>query len=147
MRLQDIDITTLLPQRRPFVFVDTLEVFDERRTACSYTVPEDGLMTEEGRLSVAGMTENIAQTCAARIGYYNKYILKKGISIGYIGGIKDLRIYRRPAVGERIWTEITVKEDVFGITLADAVIRIDGEVLAETEIKIAMTETPSDENA
>jgi len=144
MELGDLVIDELLPQRRPFVMVDRLIRFDEVGTACELTVREDNIFTEDGALSVPGMTENIAQTCAARIGYYNKYILKRGISIGYIGAIRNMQILRRPKVGEMITTSIDVVEEIFGMTLVDAVIRCGEEILAEAQMKIAMTEMEVD---
>ena len=86
------------------------------------------------------MIENIAQTCAARIGYVNKYILKKGIQIGFIGSIRNLTILELPKVGDIISTTVEVIEDVFGMTLASARILLNGNTIVETEIKIAVKE-------
>ena len=82
--------------------------------------------------------ENIAQTCAARIGYVNKYILRKGIQVGLIGAVRNMEIRRLPRVGEIITTRVEVKEEIFGMTLAEAVVESGGDVLAATEMKIAV---------
>ena len=74
-RIEDIDIHELLPQQEPFVLVDRLTWFDEQRTTTEFTVREDHLMVEDGRLMTCALAENMAQTCAARLGYVNKYIL------------------------------------------------------------------------
>lgn len=71
MTLEEIDILDLIPQRPPFVLIDRLTAFDEARTETRFTVRTEHLMCESGRLQAAGLIENIAQTCAARLGYIN----------------------------------------------------------------------------
>ena len=82
----------------------------------------------------------MAQTCAARLGFINKYILKCGVQVGYIGAIRNFTIHRRPRVGEVLVTTIHVEENVMGMTLATARIEVGGECMAETEIKIALAQ-------
>ena len=61
--------------------ISRLTHFDMVRTVTETEVSAQNIFVEEGRFSASGLIENIAQTCAARIGYVNKYILKKGIQI------------------------------------------------------------------
>ena len=84
------------------------------------------------------MIENIAQTCAARIGFINKYVLKKDVQIGFIGAIRNFEVFDLPKVGQTITTIVNVKEEVFGMTLASARVKRGTQILAETEIKIAI---------
>lgn len=146
--VRSIDIHTLLPQQEPFVLVGRLEHFDKIRVATSTEISSDNIFVssgnspeECGKMSAAGLIENIAQTCAARIGYINKYILKKGIQIGFIGAIRNMKISALPKVGERILTEVEVREEVFGMLLASAVVKAGDRVLATTEMKIAVKES------
>ena len=81
MEFDKIDIHELLPQREPFVMVGRLVYFDNEKTVVQTEVKEDNIFVENGVFTVSGIIENIAQTCAARIGYVNKYILKKGIQL------------------------------------------------------------------
>lgn len=90
--VRSIDINTLLPQRPPFIMIGRLEHFDMVCVSTSTMVKADNIFVEDNQLSASGLIENIAQTCAARIGYINKYILKKGIQIGFIGAIRNLTI-------------------------------------------------------
>lgn len=136
--LRDIDIHTLLPQQEPFVMVGTLVAYDDTHTATETIVKADNIFVEGGELCAEGMVENIAQTCAARIGYVNKYILKRGIQIGFIGSVRHFRLHRLPRVGEIIATRVKIEQEVFGMTLAIATIHSGAELLAETEIKIAV---------
>lgn len=57
------------------------------------------------------MIENIAQTCAARIGYVNKYILKKGIQIGVIAAVRDLKFLAHPKA-DFVFTSVVSGESV-----------------------------------
>ena len=135
--LRSIDIKTLLPQKAPFVMVGTLTYFEMRRTVTEFLVTQDNLFVRDGRLSAAGLVENMAQTCATRLGYVNKYILKKGIQIGYIGAIKNMQIDELPKVGQTITTQVDIREEVFGMLLADASVTSGGKLLASAQMKIA----------
>ena len=138
--LRQIDIHELLPQQEPFVMVGTLVRIDERTTVTQTVIKESNIFVDGKNLSASGLVENIAQTCAARIGYVNKYILKKGIQLGFIGAIRNMKILRLPLVGEEIETSVDVVEEVFGMTLANAIVTCNGETVAMTEMKIAIKE-------
>ena len=144
MNLEDIDIHTLLPQQEPFVMVGRLTHFDMERTVTRTPMTDTNFFVEDGRFSPSGIIENIAQTCAARIGYVNKYILQKGIQLGFIGAIRNLRIHRLPLTGEEIETEIVTVEEVFGMTLVTATVRAGSDIIAEAEMKIAVSEADSE---
>lgn len=138
--LLPIDIHTLLPQKEPFVMVDKLIHFSPTEITSEFQVKEDNLFIESARLMSEGLIEHIAQTCAARIGYINKYILGKDISIGFIGAIRKFCLQRLPQVGETIHTVVSIKEEIFGMTLAAAIVSIGEEIIAKTEMKIAVRE-------
>lgn len=137
---KEINILELLPQRPPFVMVDHLMDYSETQSSCCLTIRPDNVFFENGCLAPAGLIEHIAQTCAARLGYYNCYILKTGVRLGFIGEVKDLDIVRLPRVGEQIETTITVLQDVFDVSLATAEVRVGTEVIATTGLKIAQGE-------
>lgn len=139
-RLQDIPVTELLPQRPPFLFVDTLEAFTETSVRSSFTVPQEGELVEDGHLRSAGLLEHMAQTSALRIGYLSVYVRHVPVRIGYIGQFKGLKINRLPQSGERIVTDLTVRSEVFGITLAEVVVRSGEEILATASLKTALTD-------
>lgn len=137
-QLRQIDIHELLPQQEPFVMIGKLIHFDQTLTVTETLVQEENIFVDGGRFSAAGLMENIAQTCAARIGYANKYILKKDIQLGFIGAVRNFEVKALPKVGDTIVTRVEVKEEIFGMTLAYATIECDGEVLVSTEMKIAI---------
>lgn len=143
MEFDIIDIHELLPQQEPFVMVGKLIHFDMEKTVTQTEVMADNLFVENGMFSASGIIENIAQTCAARIGYVNKYILKKGIQLGFIGAIRNMNLYRCPKIGEMIETSIVTIEEIFGITLVAATVKVADELIADSEMKIALSEVES----
>lgn len=143
MNLNEIDIHELLPQQEPFVMIGKLTHFDMEKTVTETVVKDSNIFTENGVFIASGVIENIAQTCAARIGYVNKYILKKGIQLGFIGAIRNLQLHRCPIVGETIKTTILTIEEIFGMTLVKSTVCVGDEVIAESEMKIALSEVES----
>mgnify|MGYP003310099370 CR=1 FL=1 len=139
--LRTVKIRQLLPQQPPFVMVDTLVRFSMEVSVTETSVREDNIFVEGGRLSAPGMMENIAQTCAARVGYYNKYVLHNDVKIGFIGAIKDFTVNRTPCVGETIVTAVDILEEIFGMTLARATVTCGGETLACAEIKLSVKDS------
>ena len=134
---REIDILELLPQRPPFVMVDHLTDYSETQSSCDLTIRPDNVFRENGELAAAGLIEHIAQTCAARLGYYNIYVLKEGVRLGFIGEVKDLDIVRLPREGETIETTIVVMQEIFDVTLVTAEVRVGEETIATTRLKIA----------
>ncbi len=136
--LAAIDIHELLPQQEPFVMVGRVTSFTDRVLETETVVDAANIFVEDGRFTSTGLIENIAQTCAARIGYINKYILLKGIQVGVIGAIRDLHVSREPRVGETLHTRLEVREEIFGMILADAWVTCGDEEIVSTNIKIAL---------
>jgi predicted hotdog family 3-hydroxylacyl-ACP dehydratase len=143
MNFEDIDIHELLPQHEPFVMVGKLLHYDKDKTVTFTMIQSTNIFVENGLFTASGVIENIAQTCATRIGYINKYILKKDIQLGFIGAIRNLNIHRMPKVGETIETSILTLEEVFGMTLVSAWVKSGDEIIAESEMKIAISEIKS----
>ena len=140
MEIKDIDILTLIPQRRPFVLVDRLLSFNEIESSTDLVIREDNLFCKDGMFLETGIMENIAQTCAARIGYINMYHKNESVKIGDIGSIKDLIITKLPEVGSRLITKVKVISEVFAITLVEAEVYNNDELIAKCEMKISLTD-------
>lgn len=139
--LRTVDIRLLLPQQPPFVMIDTLVRFAMELSVTETTVRKDNIFVEGDRLSAPGMMENIAQTCAARVGYYNRYVLHNAVKIGFIGAIKNFTVNRTPSVGETIVTSVDILEEIFGMTLARATVSCADEILASAEIKLSVKDS------
>ena len=138
--LRGVDIHELLPQQEPFVMIGQLTHFDMSHTTTETVISADNIFVDDDRFSATGLVENIAQTCAARIGYINKYILKKGVQLGFIGAVKKMDIMALPQVGDTIETEIETVAEVLGMILAKGIVRCGERVLVTTDIKIAIKE-------
>lgn len=136
--LRKIDVHELLPQQEPFVMIGSLIHFDKRVTITETEVKAGNIFVDNGCFSSSGLMENIAQSCAARIGYVNKYILKKSVQLGFIGAVRNFDIISLPKIGDVITTKVEIKEEVFGMTLASAIIKSNDKIVATTDIKIAV---------
>ena len=137
----DIPIGEILPQQPPFRFIDTLENYTPESATVAFT-PEVGknLLMEEDHLAAAGLIEHMAQASAARVGYISKYILHIPVSIGFIGQVRKLEISRLPKAGERMETEVFIRQEVFKITLVDVVVKCGDEIIATANLKSALPE-------
>lgn len=136
--LRTVDVHGILPQQEPFVMIDKLVHFEMNTSTTETMVKETNIFVDNGCFSASGMMENIAQTCAARIGFYNKYILHNEVQIGFIGAISKYMIHKLPKVGQMISTKVDILEEIFGMTLAQATITCDGEVIVTAEVKLAV---------
>lgn len=137
--LDEVDVRALLPQQPPFVMIDRLVYFDPIVSITELEVKDDNLFCEEGILSAYGMIENVAQTCAARIGFINQ-LSGEPIKLGFIGAIRQLDIKRLVKSGEVMSTSIRVNEEVFAMTLVTAAIHVGDECVLSCEMKIALSD-------
>lgn len=137
LQLLEISPLDILPQRPPFVMIDRLACCDGEKTATRLAVRGDNLFVSGGRMLASGLLENIAQTCAARLGYFN-LVSGLPVKIGFIGAVRNMHVARVPVVGETLDTTIRVREKVMGMLLADAEIRVAGEVIVSAEMKMAI---------
>ena len=136
MKEEEIDILTLIPQRPPFVMVDRLLHFDTQTTITEFEVRADNIFVDDGKLSSEGLVENIAQTCAARMGYIS-LMSHTPVKVGVIGAISNMAINFLPQCGARLTTRI---EEVFQMTLVNAQVTVGEEVVASANMKIALTD-------
>ena len=141
-KIEEITLNELLPQRSPFVMIDRLVSCDAVFAVTELLLRKDNIFVEDDRLTSSGLVENIAQSCAARIGYIN---LNNGgtVKIGVIGSISNLNIARTPKVGEKLVTTIELISEVMQMTLVEAVVRVGDEEIVRASMKIALTDKES----
>ena len=140
MEFEKINIEELLPQKRPFIMLDALTHFDKVITHTRLKVTAENVFVENNEFTESGVIENIAQTCAARMGYINKYLCSDNVKIGFIGSIKDLVFEELPKVGDKLKTTIEVVSEIFAITLVHAKVEVDNKLIASCEMKISITD-------
>ena len=136
--LRSIDVHTVLPQQEPFVMVGSLIAFSADASTTETEILETNIFVDNRFFSPSGMMENIAQTCAARVGFYNKYVLHKDVQVGFIGAVRNYIINELPPVGTVIHTKVDILQDVFGMTLANAEVTCGDKVFATAEIKLSV---------
>lgn len=129
------DILPFIPQRAPFVMVDALVKAAETTGITRFEVKADNIFIQDGYLTEPALVENIAQTAAARIGYICNE-KQESVPVGFIGAVQNLEIIELPVVGNLIETEITIKNQVFDVTLISGKITCNGRELASCDMKI-----------
>lgn len=140
VRLLDIDIHELLLQQEPFVIVERLTGFDDRHTSTETIVRPSSFFVKHGVLTPCGVMENIAQTCAVRIGYINKYILHRDIQIGVVGALQGMEIGFLPHEGDVLTTRVEVQADMQDMVLLKAVAECAGRVVTSAKVVMALVE-------
>ena len=116
--IQGEGILNLIPQRPPIVMVDSFFGIEKNHSYSGLTV-----------------TAHIAQSAAARIGFLYTRQGEK-VPLGFIGSVDKLKIYDLPKNGMKLFTEITVVQEVFDITLISAQVKVEDKLIAECRMKI-----------
>jgi len=157
MHLANINILDLLPQRPPFIMVDKLIDFEPLSAKTIFEVRDDNLFCKNGIMEETGLIENIAQTCAACMGFrniinnYDSEIFEKKedntsgqksdkVRIGVIAIINSLEINRNPSVGEVLETLMTIEEEYFSTTSVLSEVKIGDEIIACCRMKLVLTD-------
>lgn len=139
-----LKITDLIPQRPPFVMVDKLVSCNMTDAVTELLVCSDNLFCNEGTLSAPGMMENMAQSCAVRMGWINM-VHGECVKIGVIGEIKNCDFLRQPKVDEHITTYVHIIEDIFNLTLAKVEMKVGDETIGRATMKIATLDNTNKE--
>jgi predicted hotdog family 3-hydroxylacyl-ACP dehydratase len=133
--LPETDILPLIPQRAPFVMIDTLTACDEQGASTEFTVKPGNLFVQDNQLREPALVENIAQTAAARMGYICR-TENKPVPVGFIGAVQNLVVKALPVTGEVLHTTILIKNQVFNATVISGEIKTGDKTLATCEMKI-----------
>jgi len=130
-----IELIALIPQKPPFVMIDTLITTDGIRCTTAFTILADNVLCDDGKLNPSGLLENIAQTAAVMSGYSLKMENKERLA-GFIGNIRDFAWTQLPAIGDEIITEVTLDNKVFDVTIITGRIKLGTEEIASCNMKI-----------
>ena len=104
--------------------VGQLISFTEDASATETEIKESNIFVDNGYFCPSGMMENIAQTCAARVGFYNKYVLHKDVQVGFIGAVRNYVINELPPAGSVIHTKVDILQDIFNFHLYLSSVRV-----------------------
>lgn len=130
-------VQSLIPQRAPFVMVQELSEYSESHLISGFEIKEDNLFVHDGFFQASGLIEHQAQSVALHTGY-KYYLLGKDAPTGYIGAIKSFEAEILPEIGDQLVSEVTILNEVMGVTLVDIVTRLNGEVIAKSQMKTAV---------
>ena len=132
-------LLSLIPQKHPFVMVDSLIEYTEQHIVSSYTVREDNILANQNRFTAPGLIENMAQTVALHTGY-KYYLLDRPAPTGYIGAIKRAEILQLPEVSKKLVTTVYILHDIMGVTLVKAEVKCEETLIATSEMKTALAQ-------
>jgi predicted hotdog family 3-hydroxylacyl-ACP dehydratase len=135
--MNPVNARPYIPQQPPIVMVDSFLVCNEALVTTLFRIPKDHIFVQNGQLSAAGLMENIAQTCATRIGWLNR---EKPVKIGVIGSINRMEINSFPLAEQTLETRVDVLSEVFDATIVKAEIKCNGKLVAQGEMKVFVTE-------
>jgi hypothetical protein len=122
-----------IPQRPPFVMVDSLYEKGALHVVSGFGIKADNPMVQRAVLTEGGLVENIAQTAALFAGVR---FVDQGlpVPVGYIAGIKELEVKSLPQVGSKIFTITTLTHDLMNIQV------VEGKIFDEQDQLIARCE-------
>lgn len=127
-------VENLIPQKFPFVMVNSISEYSEEHLISGFTIKEDNIFVHEGVFQASGLIEHQAQSVALHTGY-KFYLLGKEAPTGYIGAIKTFEAETLPKTGDQLVSEVKIINEMMGVTLVEIVTKIDNEVIAKSEMK------------
>ncbi len=128
-------VAQMLPQKAPFVLVSAILSLSETSCTTTFSIPENHVLVFDGKLSAAGLMENIAQSCAAMMGAAGQ---EKGEApkVGFIGDIRNFNCTLLPTAGENIKTIITIENQIFDVSMIAGTVFFNNEKIADCQMKI-----------
>lgn len=130
------DLTLLIPQKPPFVFISSLEKIEDNKSYTTFLFESNHTLCFDNTMSIAGLLEHLAQSAGCKSGYKTFMAGKQG-RIGFIGEIRNFVCYRQPKAGELLQTEIVLEATVFGsVNIISGKTMIGNEEIASCTLKI-----------
>ncbi|HCA09180.1 MULTISPECIES: hypothetical protein [unclassified Chryseobacterium] len=130
-------VGSLIPQRFPFVMVHELTEYSENHLVSGFEIKDDAIFIQDGIFQASGLIEHQAQSVALHTGY-KYHLLGKDAPTGYIGAIKSFEAETLPKTGDRLVSEVTILNEVMGVTLVDIVTKLNGAIIAKSQMKTAV---------
>lgn len=134
---QNQAVQDLIPQKFPFVMVDTLFSYSESELIAGLTVSDDNIFTVDGIFRESGLIEHMAQSVALHTGY-QFFLKKEAAPTGYIGSVSSLSISELPKTGDEIQTKVTILQEFGGITMVEISSSINGSEIAKGQMKTVL---------
>ncbi len=138
MLISKENITSIIPQRAPFVMIDSLLTADETGFKTEFKIASDNLFLENAVLSESALIENIAQTCAAGFGYLNSLVEGGEPKLGFIGAVTHVNVQQAAKENDLIETSVEVLSTFDTIHLVEGTAKSNGNVLVSCQMKIVL---------
>jgi predicted hotdog family 3-hydroxylacyl-ACP dehydratase len=147
-----VDIKKYLPHRAPMLMVDMILEMDDEKVETVFEIKEGNIFLENSFFTEPGLVENMAQTCSSVVA--KDYFIDENNNdktdvnvVGFISGIKTLKIHALPQVGNVIYTKALlvskfITESYSLCTMKCQTFRAD-ELLLEGEITLFIQENKS----
>jgi len=127
-------VESLIPQRFPFVMVNSIAEYSESHLVSGFEIKEENIFVQDGIFQASGLVEHQAQSVALHTGY-KFYLLGKEAPTGYIGAIKSFETDTLPKIGDQLKSEVTILNEMMGVTLVDIVTKLNDEIIAKSQMK------------
>jgi 3-hydroxyacyl-[acyl-carrier-protein] dehydratase len=138
MLINKENITSIIPQRAPFVMIDSLLDANETGFNSNFEITSENLFLENGILSESSLIENIAQTCAAGFGYLNSLIEGGEPKLGFIGAVTQVQVENTAKLNDLIETSVEIVSTFDTIHLVEGVAKSNGKILLTCQMKIVL---------
>lgn len=135
--LRSMDLGKLLPQGEGFLMVGTLVFCDGERTVSETLISADNpFCADDGRFLEAGLLENIAQTCALRMGILCQNNQEAAPKMGVIAAVRKMDMSGTVRVGDTLRTEVIVEAEAFGMLSCRGLVECNGQQICEAELRL-----------
>ncbi len=138
MKVEKANIKNYIPQREPFIMIDSLLDANEEGFKSEFEIVSTNLFLENNILSESSLVENVAQTCAAGFGYLNSLIEDAEPRLGFIGAVTKLTNFNYGHLNDKIETTVNILNTFENIHLIQGTCFSKGEKLIECQMKIVL---------
>ncbi|MDT0641881.1 hypothetical protein RM553_03450 [Zunongwangia sp. F363] len=134
--LEKEQILKLIPQKPPFVMVDSIYEYTALTGKMGFTIPPNNLLVENGLFSEPGLIEHMAQSMSLHRGYRDYLAGLDKPRTGFIGAIKTVEVLELPVAGARLTTYVEILNEIMKVTLVTARTEDEnGKLIATSEMK------------
>jgi len=134
MLINKNEIINYLPQRDPFVMIDSLISADKDLIIGQYKLKEN-ILSNKKHTSPSILIEFLAQTCAAGLGYQSD-ILEEQDKLGFIGAISKLVVFGEAFNGDTLTSQIKFLTSFDQIHLIEGIVMKKDVELLRCQMKI-----------
>ena len=138
MKIEKANIKQYIPQREPFIMIDTLNDASDEGFVSEFEIVNTNCLLINNVLSESALIENIAQTCAAGFGYLNSLLEDAEPRLGFIGAVTKLINYQSVSVNQKINTTVSILNTFENIHLIQGTCFSDEVKLLECQMKIVL---------